>query len=319
MKVALVYNLNRDEHVFEAEFDSQITIDALAKSLSTLHYEVILIESGENFENFIRQLKTTKADIIFNIAEGFAGPAREAVYPALYNQLGFKFTGPDATNLLVCHNKILTKKLLCFANILVPEGKIIVNGSMPIESFSTWTYPLIVKLNSEGSSLGLNEKSIVNNAISLKQQVKKVWREHHSSILIEEYIEGRDMSMVYIEGFGVMGPCEVICTDGSVIYDYDHKTSKDSLVNIRNPLNIPKTWSLKLKRITHKIAKVLDIQGYAKVDFRVAKNGNMYVLEVNGQVSFHPLGEFIVCVENEGYTMKDVIHHIVEYAYKKHM
>jgi D-alanine-D-alanine ligase len=316
MKVALVYNLSYGFHEYEAEFDSQFTINFLDQALS-LYYDVTLVESTQNFEIFLHNLLAAKPDIIFNVAEGFIGPAREAFYPALYDQLHLRFCGPDATNLIICHNKVLTKNLLNLTDLPVPRGVALTRDLVDDKQIAEFNFPLIVKLNSEGSGMGLSEHSIVEDPISLREQVKTIWKAYQRRILIEEYIEGKDISMAYVEGIGALGPCEVICTDHHRIYDYEYKTVKDELVVIKAAEELSKETKKELKIIVEEIAKTLDIRGYAKVDFRVKLNGEAYILEVNGQISFHPQGEFMVSVDSEGYTMSDMVHHIVEYANQK--
>jgi D-alanine-D-alanine ligase len=313
MRVALVYNLNYGLHEYEVEFDSQLTIDVLTHALSS-YYEVTLVESTQDFEEFLHNLLAAKPEIIFNVAEGFVGSAREAFYPALYDQLHLRFCGPDATNLIISQNKLLAKNLLSLAHLPVTKGFAVIGDLVDDKQIVECKFPLIVKLNSEGSGIGLSEQSIVKDLVSLREQVKTIWETYQKPILIEEYIEGKDMSMAYIEGFGAMGPCQVICTDQHKIYDYEYKTTKDKLVDIRVAEDLSRETKQELKIIVEKIAKTLGIRGYAKVDFRIKPNGEVYILEVNGQVSFHPKGEFMVCVESEGYTMRDITHHIVEYA-----
>jgi len=64
--------------------------------------------------SFPRELNKVKPDLIFNICEGFNGPARESVYAAILEQYKYNYSGPDSTNLLVCHNKYLSKSRTLF-------------------------------------------------------------------------------------------------------------------------------------------------------------------------------------------------------------
>lgn len=106
------------------------------------------------------------------------------------------------------------------------------------------------------------------------------------SVLVEEFIEGRDISMIYIEGLGVFGSCVAECD--AKFYDYEMKSIKDNTVDI----NQLKGDYSELKDIVKYIVKKLDIKRYAKIDFRESAC-KFYLIEVNAQVSFHPDGEFI--------------------------
>lgn len=301
-KIAILFNLNRHQFDYETEFDLPITIESICNSLKD-EYEIKLVEAVKDF-SWIKEIIDFNPKLVFNICEGYCGPARESVYAAILEQLNFNYSGPDSTNLLMCHNKNLTKKLL-ESKILVPKGYCVTNIEQ-IKNFK-WDFPLIVKLNSEGSSLGMSEKSIVHNFQELSGQVKEMIQKFKRGVLIEEFIDGKDISMIFIEGLGALGPCEVECD--AAFYDYDMKSIKDDTVDIREL----KGDYLDLKNIVKYVAQALDIKGYAKLDFRV-KDGKYYLIEVNSQVSFHPNGEFITCAKTDGYSFEQVVNHIVTYA-----
>lgn len=304
-RVVILYNLNRNQYEYETEFDSELTINSISEALKG-SFEVKKVEAVKDF-SWIERVRELKPDLVFNICEGFHGPARESVYAAILEQLEFNYSGPDSTNLLVCHNKFLAKNLVKDIT-RVPYGYIVRNLN-DIERLKNIQYPVMVKLNSEGSSMGMNEKSVVSNFIELQEQVKWLLNKYNRNILIEKYIEGKDISMVYVEGLGALGPCQVECE--SLFYDYEMKTIKDSTVDI---FPLDGTYK-KLKETVMEIVKRLDIKGYAKLDFRM-QNGEYYLIEVNSQVSFHPTGEFITCCKKDGYDFNEIIRYIVENALK---
>lgn len=302
-KVVLLFNLNRHKHEYETEFDSELTIDSIYNVLSK-KYKVKKIEADKDFK-WINELNKWNPDLVFNICEGYNGPARESVYGAILEQLGVNYSGPDSTNLLICHNKFLVKNL---ANSYVncPKGYIICEEK-DINLLKDIKYPVIVKLNSEGSSIGMDEKSIVYSFNKLKQQILYLIDRYNRNILVEEYIAGQDISMIYVEGLGALGPCIVQCD--SEFYNYEMKTIKDDTVNISS---LNGTFD-NLKKTVETLARILDIKGYAKIDFR-KKDDKFYLIEVNSQVSFHPDGEFIICAKAEGYSFEYIINYIVEKA-----
>ncbi len=302
-KIALLFNLNRQQFEYETEFDSELTIDSIYNVLIK-NYEVKKIEADKDFK-WIEELKNYNPDLVFNICEGYNGPARESVYGALLEQLKYNYTGPDSTNLLMCHNKFLVKNLLK-DHINCPKGYSVCNKE-DLELLTNIEYPVIVKLNSEGSSMGMNEKSIVHSFEELKKQVLFLLEKYDRNVLIEEYIEGQDLSMIYVEGIGPLGPCFVNCD--SEFYDYEMKTTKDDTVDIQTANGNFEY----LKNIVSLIATKLDIKGYAKIDFR-KKDNTYYLIEVNAQVSFHPQGEFVTCAKTDGYSFEQIINFIVEKA-----
>lgn len=302
-KIAMLFNLNRHQFEYETEFDSEYTIDSIYNALSK-NYLVEKIEADKDF-NWISKLKTCNPDLVFNICEGFHGPARESVYAAILEQLGLNYSGPDSTNMLVCHNKFLAKKLLK-DDVLVPFGYVIKNKD-EIKILSNIKFPVIVKLNSEGSSMGMTKDSVVYNFDSLNKEVTRFIDTYNRGVLVEQYIKGQDISMIYVEGLGALGPCIVNCD--SEFYDYEMKSDKDDTVDIST---LDGNFD-ELKMIVENIAKKLDIKGYAKLDFRIS-DGKFYLIEVNAQVSFHPEGEFITCAKKDNYSFEQIINFIVKNA-----
>lgn len=302
-KIAMLFNLNRHQFEYETEFDSEYTIDSIYNTLSK-NYLVEKIEADKDF-NWISKLKTYNPNLVFNICEGFHGPARESVYAAILEQLGLNYSGPDSTNMLVCHNKFLAKKLLK-DDVLVPFGYVIKNKD-EIKILSNIKFPVIVKLNSEGSSMGMTKDSVVYNFDSLNKEVTRFIDTYNRGVLVEQYIKGQDISMIYVEGLGALGPCIVNCD--SEFYDYEMKSDKDDTVDIST---LDGNFD-ELKMIVENIARKLDIKGYAKLDFRIS-DGKFYLIEVNAQVSFHPEGEFITCAKKDNYSFEQIINFIVKNA-----
>lgn len=302
-KIAMLFNLNRHQFEYETEFDSEYTIDSIYNTLSK-NYLVEKIEADKDF-NWISKLKTYNPNLVFNICEGFHGPARESVYAAILEQLGLNYFGPDSTNMLVCHNKFLAKKLLK-DDVLVPFGYVIKNKD-EIKFLSNIKFPVIVKLNSEGSSMGMTKDSVVYNFDSLNKEVTRFIDTYNRGVLVEQYIKGQDISMIYVEGLGALGPCVVNCD--SEFYDYEMKSDKDDTVDIST---LDGNFD-ELKMIVENIARKLDIKGYAKLDFRIS-DGKFYLIEVNAQVSFHPEGEFITCAKKDNYSFEQIINFIVKNA-----
>jgi D-alanine-D-alanine ligase len=312
MKIALLHNINRGEGLHESEFDLPSTIRFINESLSKEH-AVFEVEGTQDFVKWLIELTLYSPDLVFNIAEGFRGAAREAVYPAILEQLDIQYAGPGPTELTICHNKSLAKKLLS-EKVPVAWSRLI---SSPSEVFDLddvdIPYPLIVKLNSEGSSLGMDENCIVYNFEDLKKQVQVVWNNFKTNIIIEEYIEGIDVSMTYVEGMGVFGPVQYTYPTGE-IYDFKLKTSENDTVDVVLPNNLTANTKYRLKDLTKLVVNLLDINGYGRADFRIKPDGTIYFLEMNAQVSFHPQGAFLLAPVFEGATREEVILHIANHA-----
>jgi len=311
-KIALIYNLCKDRGnvEFEAEFDSPSTIEGIKKALSK-KYQVQEIEAVRDF-SWIEKLKEFNPDLIFNIAEGFVGPGRESVYTAIYEQLGFNYCGPDSINLSVCQNKHLTKKLLKDV-VNVPSG-FVVSELEDLKNYAL-TFPYILKLNSEGTSMGINENSVVTNSKELYTQCYYLLNKYKNKpIIVEEFLPGQDFGMSYVEGLGVLGPIKINYQNKTGVYDFNLKTFNEDQVNTVGT----DEGREELAIMVRKIVKTLDIKGYTKFDFRKSnKDNKYYFIEANAQISLWPHGEVAIAAESNNVSYDDLVTHIVDNAFLK--
>ena len=125
MRIAFSHNLRLTDSEEEAEFDSAETVQAIADGLRAGGHEVETIEVTGPASHLAARLESFGPDLIFNTAEGRRGRAREAFYPALFEELGFPYTGSDAYVLTVTLDKWLTKLVLANQGIDTPRGRLI--------------------------------------------------------------------------------------------------------------------------------------------------------------------------------------------------
>src|SRR5262245_62274648 len=109
MRIAFTHNLRLTDSEEEAEFDSVETVSAIAGALTLSGHEVEKIEVSGPASHLAARIEAFAPDLIFNTAEGRRGRAREAFYPALFEELGYPYTGSDAYVLTVTLDKWLTK------------------------------------------------------------------------------------------------------------------------------------------------------------------------------------------------------------------
>src|SRR5438552_9676681 len=155
MRLALTHNLRLTDSEDEAEFDSRETIDALTTALERLGHRVERIEVSGPASRTAARLEAYAPDLIFNTAEGRRGRFREAFYPALFDELGFPYTGSDAWVLAVTLDKSLTKLVLAGHGVISPRGQFIENISEL--KLDGWRWPVIAKPNFEGWAKGVTQ------------------------------------------------------------------------------------------------------------------------------------------------------------------
>src|SRR5262249_37164624 len=147
----------------------------------------------------LERLETIDPDVIFNTAEGDRGRMREALYPALFEELGIPYTGSDAYTNAITLDKWLTKLIVQKAHVETARGVLVTvrNFDAIVERGAGLAFPVIVKPNHEGSSKGiynggdlLRGSSVVKEPKDFSAALKIALRAYPDGVLVEEYIEG---------------------------------------------------------------------------------------------------------------------------------
>lgn len=316
VKIALLYNLNRRSSAAELEFDLPETIDALHATLARYH-EVRAIECTRDVAKWLQKLEDFGPDIAFSVAEGYFSAVREAFYSSLFEQLQIPFIGSDPTTMMFAQNKALSKTIASSVGVLTSKWRVVASYDDFTDVEQYLSYPVLVKPNSEGSSIGIDRHAVVSNGADLKRRVAYVWEHLGSIALVEEYIpHGMDLSVSYVQDLGpeIFGPV-TYDTGGAEMYDYQWKSRSYLFPNI---VVQPTGLSDEIKQYTRdairRMIQGLDIRGYARADFRVGLDGKCYFLEVNGQVEMAEKAEFAVPVIQAGHSYQELVLHIADTA-----
>src|SRR5690349_16754682 len=208
MKVAFTHNLRLAdvrETEKEAEYDTVETVNAIAAALEAAGHEVEKVEVSAPASNLIERLEAIDPDIIFNTAEGERGRMREAFYPAVFEELGIPFTGSDAYTNAITLDKWVTKLIVQRAGVETARGVLVTlrNFEHIVERGAGLAFPVIVKPNHEGSSKGIyNGSSVVNEPRDFPAALRAALRAYPDGVLVEEYIDGLEVAVGFIEGVG---------------------------------------------------------------------------------------------------------------------
>jgi D-alanine-D-alanine ligase len=298
MKVAFTFNLRRSDAEEEAEFDSVETVEAIAEAVENAGHEVDKVEVSGSASDLLEQLDSSDPDIIFNTAEGSNGRMREAFYPALFEELQIPYTGSDAYTLAITLDKWLTKLVAQRHGIDTPRGRLVKPDD--VESIAAQgpalAFPIIVKPNYEGSSKGIEDDSVANDLTELHKILRKAVRSWPDGVLIEEYIDGADIAVGFINGVGhdngLLQPVEHLIDPDPInrfpIYDYRRKNVEPNLVHFRCPAALPRDVAARLRAISTDTLRALGLRDMARLDFRVADDGRIYLLEANALPLLHP-------------------------------
>src|SRR5215813_4826595 len=329
MKIAFTHNLRLTDSEEEAEFDSAETVEAIAQALSSAGHEVEKIEVSGPASHLVSRLEASDPDLIFNTAEGRRGRAREAFYPALFEELGFPYTGSDAYVLTLTLDKWLTKLVLASQGVDSPRGRLVTPAELARigDSGIGLSYPVICKPNYEGSSKGIGDEAVAREAKALASLLRRALEAYPAGVLVEEFIPGTDVTVGFIEGYGghggetddgILAPVEYVVDPSARsrynIYDYRLKNVDPSKVQIRCPADIPRDVAARLKIISRGIYKQLGIRDVGRVDFRLGEDGRIYLLEVNALPSLEKGAGLFAAAAHAGMSYEVAISDIVSSA-----
>lgn len=323
MKVALTFNFKRDflpgidpkslPPDYFAECDSAETIEAMRAALAEFH-EVILVEADENAYGKFRD---ERPDIVFNVAEGLWGAAREGQIPAMLELLRIPYTGSDPTTMAICLDKSRTKEILSWHGIPTASWQqvdsleeianlVSGNGAAPPPGKPLLTLPLIVKPLGEGSSKGIRNSAVVRNPQELTCEIAHVLSAYRQPAIIEEYLSGREFTVAMIgndEQLEVLPIVEIRFDrlPGGVnpIYSYEAKwvwdTCEHPIEIFECPAKLAPDLRGEIESACLRTWRALRIRDWARIDVRLDAEERPRILEVNPIPGILPLPEQNSC------------------------
>lgn len=294
LTVGLIYNVKGNDSIYPdayLEYDEPSTIEAIKSALSE-NCRVISIEANnELLENLYKYRK--EIDIVFNVAEGAQGPGREAFVPTILEELGIPYTGSDPATMVLCLDKQRTKEILSFHKVPYPSSKVFSEvPELAAEDIFPLGFPLVVKPLWEGSSKGIKDSSLVLGEKECQNEIARIIQSYKQPALVEEFIPGREFT-VGILGNGddasVLPIVEINFTglpSGSApIYSYEAKWIWDVPEKPLDIFHCPAKLNLLLEKKVKKTAldayKALRCRDWCRIDLRLDKEENPYILELN--------------------------------------
>ena len=327
MRIAFSHNLRLTDSEEEAEFDSAETVQSIAAGLRAGGHEVETIEVTGPASHLAARLESFGPDLIFNTAEGRRGRTREAFYPALFEELGFPYTGSDGYVLTVTLDKWLTKLVLAQRGIDTPRGRLVTPDEYKrLRDPGTLglALPVIVKPNYEGSSKGIGDDAVVREPKALAEVLPRALRAYPNGVLVEEFVPGTDVTVPFLEGRGdegVLLPVDYLVEPSAKsrfnLYDYRLKSAEASKVSVRCPPDLPRDVISRLQAISKMATRALGIRDVGRVDFRLGEDGRIYLLEVNALPSLERGASLFAAAGREALTYAETLQSIVESAARR--
>jgi D-alanine-D-alanine ligase len=343
ISVAVIYNhtgddiyekirdVDPDSLGFKPEYDIKVATvteeyEAIAEALREQGYDVNLVNINEDIQILINLLRENPPHVAFNLIEYYRDdPALEHLIAGLYSLYGVRFTGAGPFTLALCQRKGMTKQLLKANNVPTPRYKLLTEPRLP--GRHGLHYPLIVKPAREDASSGVEKESVVYDYEQLHERIKKTFEEYSPPILVEEFIEGRELHV------SVLGndPPEVLPiiefdfsglpSDHPNIISYDAKWNplEETFHRVHAfcPANLTRRVEKKVKAAVLETYKITGCKDYARLDIRLTKDNKVFVLEVNPNPDLTAGVSLMESAEHFGLSFGETLSKIVECALRR--
>ena len=272
LKIGITYDTKEDyddiDYSKYCDFASITSISLLKKQFEQAGFEVHLIGTYENLFNLIK-LGKLDVDYIYNTAEGLCSRNREGLIPALLEANGIPYIGSDAYALSLTLNKYHTKLLAQYNDIPTPAAELIYlydTQREKLEKLERLPYPIIIKPNYEGSSMGVLYAKTIQEALQYINDEQKIYNQE---ILCEEYIDGMEITVPVI-GNGkdtkALGCVEFYRGNNKPMFVFGSDDKHYNDIRCRKASISPETWE-KLAEYSEKLHNFLGCRDVNRVDF----------------------------------------------------
>lgn len=238
-----------------------------------------------------QKLETFAPDVLFNLVEQFRNnPGFDQNIVSFFEMQGLPFTGCGSSGLTLCKHKGISKKILHYHGIHVPDFLVIPRGQR-VGKLTRPKFPLVVKPIKEEASYGISRASFVENADDLRERVSFIHDKYNSAAIAEEYIDGRE---IYASIMGNLR-LKVFPIRELVFREVPPNEPKIATYKAKWDDEYRKRWGLTnqfadgleaglLKEIEDtckRIYRLLTIEGYARIDLRLTSDNKLYFIEAN--------------------------------------
>ena len=293
----------------------------IVTTLRQLGHEVQVLGVQEELMPIRTAVTDWKPQVVFNLLEEFHGIS-------VYDQhvVGFMellqvcYTGCNPRGLVLARGKALSKKLVTYHRVRVPAFTVFPRGRRARLPRGL-SFPLIIKSLTEESSYGISQASIVDTPEKLEERVAFIHKSVGTDAIAEQYIEGREIYVGAIGNkrvqvlpiweleFGNLPPG----TAGIATARVKHNPHYQEKLGIKQhpATNLSPALERQIVRTTRRIFKILELDGYARIDYRLASDGTLYFLEANPNPEIAESEEFASAAKAAGMSYPKLVQKIV--------
>jgi D-alanine-D-alanine ligase len=260
-------------------------------ALGELGHQTEHLAIFDNLDLLNQKLLRFTPDVIFNLADQFANNrAFDQNIVSFLEMHGLTFTGCGSTGLTLCKNKAISKKILGYHRIRVPEFAVIARGRRGVRP-PRLRFPILIKPLKEEASYGISQASLVENDDQFRERVQFIHEKFDNDVIAEEYIEGREL---YVSILGNQR-LQVLPIRELVFKEVPPDEPKIATYKAKWDEEYRKRWGLQnqfadgldpavmrdIEQTCKRIYRLLTIDGYARLDLRLTPGNEVFFIEAN--------------------------------------
>jgi D-alanine-D-alanine ligase len=310
----------------EKEIDEWRTEYDVTSSLRQLGHEVRCVGVLDSLTELRTAIADWEPDVVFNLLEEFDGIVTyDQHVVAFLELLRQPYTGCNPRGLLLSRDKSLCKQLLAYHRIATPQFSVFRRGAR-VHVPRKQRFPLFVKSTVEDASLGIAQASVVEDVAKLRERIDFVHSQIKSDALVEEYIEGRELYVAVLGNerltrlpvwemvFGSMPSSLAAIATRKVKWDKRYQQRYG--ITTHAAVDLPPQVLASLDRLSRRIYRALGLSGYARMDFRVTPEGQVYVLEANANPNLEAAEDFAESARAAGTPYPQLLERLMDLGLK---
>ncbi len=326
MKLRVLVMMHRDlvpppsikELSDRAESRIKTEIDVTA-ALDELGHEFREVGVHDELRPLREAVETFEPDIVFNLLEEFQHRFEYEPHLAAYLELlRVPYTGCNPRGLTLAHDKATPKLIAAHHGVRVPRFEVFPMGR-PVRRPARLAFPLIVKSLTAEASEGISRASLVRDDWALAERVHFVHRKLATDAIAEEFISGRELyvSILGNERLTVLPPRELtmlrrpgeelIATE-KVKHSFDYQVKRR--IESRK-VRLPKALDARIRRLSRRLYRAIGLDGYARIDWRLRADGELFFLEANPNPEIAAFEEFAEAARTAGIPYNRLIQRIL--------
>ncbi|MCZ6918631.1 MAG: ATP-grasp domain-containing protein [Gemmatimonadetes bacterium] len=312
----------KDKAPWKTEYD-------VVTALKKLGHETKLLGGAQELADIRTTLSEWKPNITFNLMEEFRGEGIYVPYVLGYLQLMRQpFTGCNPIGLQLADDKALTKKLLRYHRIPAPDFAVFFRGRKNRRP-RRLSFPLIVKSSTEHGSMGIAQASLVTNDEKLAERVEFIHAQLGTDAMAEEYIEGRELyagvlGNQRLETFPVWEMRFENLAEGApriaterIKWDLDYQKKRG--IKTGAAKGLPEGTDERVWKLCRRIYRILGLNGYARMDFRLTEDGKLSLLEPNPNPDLAKNEDFARSAKAAGIPYEQLVRRILNLGLRRRL